>query len=95
MERQEFNEIVDGDGEDYLHVNSVTIEDQSRWSIYKSVVVQQFSTGKFFKCYWGEGATEIQDGQDEMWSINEVESYTVSETKWRPVKDGILIEGSC
>lgn len=92
MERQEFNEIKWGDHEDYVTVTGEVIEEQSRWSVYKSCVLKQVSTGKFFEAYWGEGATEYQEGQDEDWSLTEVEPFEVTVTKYKSISGGIRHE---
>lgn len=92
MEKEEFNEILWGDNPDYKMVTEVSIDDQSRWSIYKSVIVQQISSGKYFEASWGEGATEYQEGQDEPWSLVEVEPYEETVIFYRQVKGGICYE---
>lgn len=89
-----FNEILWGDHEDFQSVTDATIQDQSRWSIYKSQVFKQKSTGKFFEAYWGEGATEYQDGQNEDWSFTEVEPREVVTVVYNRVNGGQKFEGS-
>lgn len=94
MNYQEFSEILWGEHEDYETATSTTIEDQSRWSVYKSCVFKQKSTGKFFEAYWGEGATEYQEDQCENWSFTEVEPIEVTVIKYNAVKDGLKHEGN-
>lgn len=93
MTREEIFDIIYGDDEDFESVSEEKIEDQSRWSIYKSLVFKQKSTGKFFWAYWGEGATEYQDGQEEYCSLTEVEPYEVTVTRYKEVKNGTQYEG--
>jgi hypothetical protein len=94
IDNETFEEIQWGDHEDFEAVTDTIIEDQSRWSVYKSCVYRQKSTGKLFNAYWGEGATESQEGQDEYWSFTEVEPYEVTVIKYREIKDGQQFEGS-
>jgi len=93
LDRETFQEILWDDHEDFKSVTSEVIEDQSRWSVYKSKVFKQKSTGKYFEAYWGEGATENQEGQNEYWSFTEVEPYQVTVIKYQAVKDGQKFEG--
>jgi hypothetical protein len=94
IDNETFEVILWGNHEDFEAVTDTVIEDQSRWSIYKSLVYKQKSTGKFFEAYWGEGATEIQEGQDEDWLFTEVEPYEVTIVKYRTIKDGQKFEGN-
>ena len=94
IDNETFQEILWGDNEDFKAVTDTQIEDQSRWSIYKSCVYEQKSTGKFFEAYWGEGATEMQDGQNEDWSFTEVEPKEVITVVYSYVKDGQKFEGN-
>jgi len=89
-----FEEILWGDHEDFKAVTVTLIEDQSRWSIYKSCVYEQKSTGKFFQAFWGEGSTELQEDQTEYWSFTEVEPKEVTTIVYSAVKDGQKFEGS-
>jgi hypothetical protein len=93
MNREEIKSICYDDHEDFKWVTESTIDEQSRWSVYKSVVVKQISTDKLFNVWWGEGATEYQEGQDEPCGMNEVEPYEVTVIKYRNVKGGISFEG--
>lgn len=93
IDNEIFLEIRWGDHEDFEPVTETNIEDQSRWSIYKSCVYKQKSTGKFFQAYWGEGATENQEGQSEYWSFTEVEPKEVSTIVYSNVKDGQNFKG--
>ena len=94
MNYQEFSEILWNDNEDYEAVTSTKIEDQSRWSVYKSCVFKQKSTGKFFEACWGEGATEYQEDQCEDWSFTEVVPIEVTVIKYSNAKNGIRYEGN-
>jgi hypothetical protein len=95
IDNETFEEIMWGNHEDFEAVTDTTkIEDQSRWSVYKSRVYKQKSTGKFFEAYWGEGATEMQDGQDEYWHFAEVEPKEVTTIVYSLVKDGQKLEGN-
>lgn len=94
IDNETFEEIRWGDHDDFEPVTETTIEDQSRWSIYKSQVYKQKSTGKFFEAYWGEGSTEIQEGQDEDWSFTEVEPKEVTTIIYSYVKGGQKFEGN-
>ena len=94
MNYQEFSEILWNDNEDYESVTSTKIEDQSRWSVYKSCIFKQKSTGKFFEAYWGEGATEYQEDQCEDWSFTEVVPIEVTVIEYSNAKNGIKYEGN-
>lgn len=94
IDNETFSEIRWGDHEDFEPVTETSIEDQSRWSIYKSCVYKQKSTGKFFEAYWCEGATEYQEGQNEDWSFTEVEPKEVTTIVYSHIKDGQKFEGS-
>lgn len=94
IDNETFEEIMWGDHDDFEAVTDTKIEDKSRWSIYKSCVYKQKSTGKFFEAYWGEGATEQQEGQNEDWSFTEVEPKEVTITVYNHIKDGQRFEGS-
>ncbi len=94
IDNETFHEILWGDHEDFEAVTDTKIEDQSRWSVYKSCVYEQISTGKFFEAYWSEGATEQQEGQDEDWSFTEVEPKEVTTIVYNRVKDGQKFEGT-
>lgn len=94
IDNETFKEILWGDHEDFEAVTDTAIEDKSRWSIYKSCVYKQKSTGKFFEAYWGEGATEYQEGQNEDWSFTEVEPKEVIQVVYSAVKGGFRFEGN-
>ena len=94
IDDETFEEILWGDHDDFESVTDSTIEGQSRWSVYKSCVYKQKSTGRLFKAYWGEGATENQDGQDEYWSFIEVEPHEVTVVRYKAIKDGLRFEGN-
>jgi hypothetical protein len=90
----DFLEILLDTHYDFEAVTDTKIEDQSRWSIYKSCIHQQKSTGKFFEAYWGEGATECQEGQNEPWSFTEVVPKEVTTIVYSPVNDGARFKGN-
>lgn len=92
MNREEFDEVIWGDHPDYEDVTDTEIYDQSRWSVYKSRVVREEKTGKYFNIWWGEGATEYQDGQDEPCGMYEVEPVEVTVVTYKPKKEGQKIE---
>jgi hypothetical protein len=94
IDNETFQEILWDDHEDFESVTDTEIEDKSRWSIYKSCVYKQKSTGKFFEAYWGEGATEYQEGQNEDWSFTEVEPKEVIQVVYSAVKGGTRFEGN-
>lgn len=94
IDDETFEQILWGDHEDFESVTDRTIEDQTRWSVYKSCVYKQKSTGKFFEAYWGEGATEYQEGQNEPWSFTEVEPKEVTTIVYNGVKGGQKFEGN-
>ena len=91
---RDFRDIIWQDHEDFETITPETLEDQSRWSVYKSRVFRQVSTGKYFEAYWGEGATEIQDGQTSDWSFTEVEPFEVTVTRYRTKPGGEMFEGT-
>lgn len=88
MTKEEFFDALYGDDENWKNVTEAEIYDQSRWSIYKSQVMQRISDGKYFEFWWGEGATEMQDGQDEPCGYFEVEPKEVTVTNYIQVKFG-------
>ncbi len=94
IDNEAFQEILWNEHEDFDSVTDTKIEDQSRWSIYKSCVYKQKSTGKFFEAYWGEGATEYQEGQNEDWSFTEVEPKEVVTVMFSRIKGGQKFEGN-
>lgn len=94
IDNDTFEEIMWGDHDDFEAVTDTKIEDQLRWSIYKSCVYKQKSTGKFFEAYWGECTTEYQEWQDEDWSFTEVEPKEVTTIVYSHIKDGQKFEGS-
>lgn len=95
IDNETFPEILWDEHEDFISVpNTEVIEDQSRWSVYKSKVFKQKSTGKFFEAYWGEGATEYQEGQNEPWLFTEVAPKEVTTVVYSAVKDGQSFEGN-
>lgn len=94
IDNESFEKILWGDHDDFESVTDTIIVDQSRWSVYKSCVYEQKSTGRFFEAYWGEGATEYQEGQDEYWSFIEVEPHELTVVKYEAVKDGLSFEGN-
>lgn len=93
IDNETFEEILWGDHEDFESVTKSEIVSKSRWSVYKSQIFKQLSTGKFFEAYWGEGATEMQEGQGESWLFTEVEPTEVMVIKYEPVKGGQRFEG--
>lgn len=93
INNEDFELILWGDHEDFEAVTDTSIEDQSRWSIMKSCVYKQKSTGKFFEAYWDEGATEMQDGQSTTWSFSEVKPVEVTVTQYHAVEEGLSFEG--
>ena len=93
IDNETFKEILWEDHEDFKAVTDIKIEDKSRWSVYKSCVYEQISTGKLFEAYWGEGATEMQEGQGESWLFTEVEPEEVLVVKYKHVKDGQKFRG--
>lgn len=94
IDNDTFREILWEDHEDFEAVTDTKIEDQSRWSVYKSRVYKQKSTGKFFKAYWGEGATEYQEDQNEDWHFAEVKPKEVVVITYDYVSGGQKFEGS-
>lgn len=93
IDNETFTEILWDEHDDFEAVTKTKIEDQSRWSIYKSCVFKQKSTGKFFEAYWGEGATEQQESQSDLWHLAEVEPKEVTTVVYSYVKDGQKFEG--
>jgi len=94
IDDETFEEILYEDHDDFKAVTSTTIEDQTRWSVYKSRVFTQVSTGKFFEAYWGVGATENQHGGNEYWSFTEVTPIEVTVTNYSTVPNGLKFEGT-
>jgi hypothetical protein len=94
IDDETFCDILWGDHEDFEAVTDSKFEDQSRWSIYKSRVYKQKSTGKFFEAYWGEGATEYQEGQNEPWSFTEVLPKEVVVIAYVNIPNGLSFKGN-
>jgi hypothetical protein len=88
MKREDIFDIAYGDHPDYKSVTKEEIYDQTRWSVYKSIVVKHTETGKFYTVWWGEGATENQDGQDEPCGMYEVEPKEVTVIEYYKVDGG-------
>ena len=94
IDSETFREILWGNHEDFESVTDTKIEKQTRWSIYKSCVYKQKSTGKFFNAYWGEGATEMQEGQGEYWSFTEVVPKEVTTVVYENTPNGLSFKGT-
>ncbi len=94
IDNEIFRDILWDSHDDFEAVTDSKFEDQSRWSIYKSCVYKQKSTGKFFEAYWGEGATECQEGQNEPWSFTEVLPKEIMTVVYSPVNDGARFKGN-
>lgn len=90
MDKDELFDIAYDDHDDYDVITKPRIYEQTRWSVYKECVVKQNSTGKFFNVWWGEGATEYQDGQDEPCGMFEVEPIEVTRTEYAKIDDGLI-----
>lgn len=56
----EANEIISGGHKDFNTIES-EITGTSRWTIFKDIIVQRTSDGKFFESSYSFGATEMQD----------------------------------
>lgn len=93
MTNEDFEDIIWGDHPDFESVTEEQITEQSRWSTYYQQVFKQKSTGKFFQAYWGRGSTEMQDGQEEDWSMIEVEPFQRTITDYKAVKNGVTSKG--
>ena len=46
---------------DNFKIISDELIDQDRWTVSSVLVVKELTTGKFFKAYYSQGATEQQD----------------------------------
>ena len=95
MNRELFGEILWDVNPEWESVTKVVITHQTRWSIYKERVFRNLTTNKLYKFWWGEGATEMQEGQNEPYGYNEVVpvEVTVTVTEYHTVKDGEKYEG--
>jgi hypothetical protein len=94
IDTETFQEIIWEDHEDFEAITKTKIGGNSRWSIYKNRVFGQKSTGKFFEAYWGEGATEYQEGQNEAWTFTEVVPREVVTIEYDHVKGGQSFKGN-
>lgn len=59
-----------------------------RWSLYVESIVQT-EDGKFYRVYWDQAATELQENEFWEQEATEVEKITklVEVTDWFPVED--------
>lgn len=94
MNDEDFRDLICGDLPGWQEVTKETIVDQSRWSVYRKQVFREIETNKLYEAYWGSGATEYQDGQDEYWSLIEVEPKEVTTTVYTRIQDGQKFEGT-
>lgn len=92
MNRDEILEVAYGDHPDYKTVTDAEIYDQSRWSVYKSMTVKNLKTEEFFTVWWGEGATEYQEDQDEPCGMYEVTPVEVTVIKYIKKKEGYSVD---
>lgn len=60
LSREEGNEIVWGDNEDWEKIESEII-DQDRWTTSICGVFKHLPTGKFYEIQWIKGSTEYQE----------------------------------
>ena len=72
-------------------IDAPAIVDTNRWSIIKSFVFQETSTGKFYRSTFSTGATEIQDEgpyehADDMVPCVEVRSTEKTVVEYVPVR---------
>lgn len=88
MTREDFFDALFGDNEEWKCITEEKIDEQTRWSVYKSQVMQRVEDGKYFEFWWGEGATEMQEGQDEPYGFFEVEPKEVTITQYETVLNG-------
>lgn len=68
------------------------IVDHSRWSISYCGIFKLLATGKFYRFYWSQGATEIQDECAYEYETNPIEvkevfKKEVTKHEWVEVKD--------
>lgn len=91
---EEFEEILEGYNEDFEEVDKPTLVEISRWSVYYEAVYKHIPSGKFFRAFWGRGATEYQEGQNEPWTFVEVIPEVITATIYTKVKDGKTFEGN-
>ena len=70
----------------FKEITQPKIYDRSRWSVYYSQVFQDTRDKRYWEINWGTGATEMQDGQDEDISFNEVTPKEVTTIKYVPIK---------
>jgi hypothetical protein len=78
--------IVYDDTVDWETAENEKAEDQDRWSTSWSKIVKHLSSGKFYKIFWSQGSTEMQDNGIEFYTdpveLVEVEWKEVTEFKW-------------
>lgn len=94
MNNDDFCDLLSADLPGWKAVTNVKIVDQSRWSVYYEQIFKEVETNKLYKAYWGAGATEYQDGQEEYWSLVEVEPKEVIKTIYKKVENGTKFEGT-
>lgn len=61
LSKQEAQEAIYGDSEDWKRMTLRSITDTSRWSIYYTQILRHVPTGKLYEFNWSSGATEQQD----------------------------------
>jgi hypothetical protein len=93
MNRDHFVEIINNHGVDHETVTETTIDKQTKWSVYKSKVVKQISTGKLFVANWIDGASGYTCSEHDPWFLTEVEFPQTDTSEYCRVPKGIEIVG--
>lgn len=63
-------------------VTDSEIVDKYRWHVVYQKVVRNIETGKYYRLFWSQGATEYQDNGIEDVSIEEVRPVEVTKVEY-------------
>lgn len=85
LTEEEFEDIVWND-EEYKEITEAKVFDQRRWQTRWYQIFQKLSDETLWRVSWDRGSTEQQDGGPENITLEEVEAYPVTVTKYRKKK---------
>lgn len=61
LSKQEAQEVIYGDSEDWTEITPENISSTGRWSTYKVQIFKHVPSDKLYKFNWSVGSTEMQD----------------------------------
>lgn len=79
---ENLTDIVYDAHEDFATVADSEIVDKYRWHVVYQKVVRNNETGKYYRLFWSQGATEYQDNGIEDVSIEEVRPVEVTKVEY-------------